>query len=59
MHDMYVRRCVQVMPSFYNRRANDKELRILLVSDVHCSLTNVHRLAEVLMSRGEGVRLIV
>jgi hypothetical protein len=41
------------MPSFYNRRANEQELRVLLVSDVHCALTNVHRLAELLTSRGE------
>lgn len=43
----------KVMPSFYNRRANDQELRVLLVSDVHCSLTNVHRLAELLTTRAE------
>ena len=31
---------------------------MLLVSDVHCSLTNVHRLAELLTSRSEYVDMI-
>jgi Icc-related predicted phosphoesterase len=35
-----------------------QELRVLLVSDVHCSLTNVHRLAELLTSRSEYVDMI-
>ena len=48
----------QVMPSFFDRRASDRDLRVLLVSDVHCSLTNVHRLAELLTERAQYVDMI-
>lgn len=46
------------MPSFFDRRASDRDLRVLLVSDVHCSLTNVHRLAELLTERAQYVDMI-
>jgi len=46
------------MPSYYNRRARDEVLRVLLVTDIRCSLSNIHQLAELLTHRREYVDMI-
>jgi hypothetical protein len=46
------------MPSYYNRRARDEVLRVLLVTDIRCSLSNIHQLAELLAHRREYVDMI-
>ena len=47
-----------VMPFFYNRRCKESELRVLLVSNVRCSLVNVNRIAESLTNKCEYVDMI-